>query len=1091
MSYFYDPDTRRYVADLLYLALPEFYRSEDQPPHGQAELERLLAVLGVPLAIARQSIEELHADFFIDKAGDWALPYLAEMIGMRLVFPDADSNRRDIRSTIAFRRRKGSPRMLQDLGETLTGHMVVTQEGWKLVQMTQDLNLLRPERLVPDLRPAITAEIGAGPLNALHHVVDLRAISRTTGQFHAKHVFHWAHPTLLFPLEDGVPADLRDPVTDPDFRWAFHPLGRLFPLRAQRADSSDRELRTDRTPPLHFDRSPGVWFGRTGRFSVRICGVTAGVAAPLEQGRLAARRLATGELLAGNPTLTVLEQDPRRFRGIVRVALAAVTLAGDVADTATPAAVEVRGGVEVSEAGVVAPVPGAGGASPAGSVAMIRLEAVSPTARAFPGLTVAIESDVAAAGLASEDAALAQEGFLRGALAVRLPAAQIVGERWFYLAADGSVYEAQTAGVGAADVAVPIDAGVRQAPASALLVTGPGPAWPPLPPAGTPTPLVSLPNAPNRGPAVLHGGRVVDAGFAEVGAGVGSALTFALRIGIFGPAMLHPFLRLQWNGPDPSSASWTAVADDALPVALDNRLAEIAQLRDDNPEAFRLVVRAESAVVDARIAPAEVAWTSYDGDSTLLHLPELRIQNGTPEPTWLLGAGLNGASDAVAMARDGSVWNVFFSDRLRQSLGAVAPIRERVDLRRRRVRYRHLCPWINEDPALGLMLAATQSGRLDIDPANGLFSMAGDESPQALPVGPDGAPPPAGVTVAYQDGYSDHIGARPTARESLLDQRLARPTRLVSGSGQLRSNAPREWHDLPRFRTLGEALVAIAADPAPAGTEVIEFQDSATYTNETIDWPANATRLIIQAAEGERPVIQVQSWTIAAGALYEELILRGLFIGGAGAGALALPPAAAVRVEFCTVSHPENELQFALAGAEIDRIRVVRSLTAGLRLDGPGRVEVADSVVDAGDNPAMTADEGWLQLDRITVLGTVTTLVIDASETIFRDHVTVQDRFRGCVRYSRVTGESVLPRVHRVVVDTPLSFASVDPFDRHDPAHVRLAADADRALLRGAEDGGEMGAFHNLQLAQRYEGYRRRLDESTPAGLTTGIIRLD
>jgi hypothetical protein len=63
--------------------------------------------------------------------------------------------------------------------------------------------------------------------------------------------------------------------------------------------------------------------------------------------------------------------------------------------------------------------------------------------------------------------------------------------------------------------------------------------------------------------------------------------------------------------------------------------------------------------------------------------------------------------------------------------------------------------------------------------------------------------------------------------------------------------------------------------------------------------------------------------------------------------------------------------------------------------------------------------------------------------------------------------------------------------ERHDPAHVRLSAHADRRVLAGAADGGEMGAFHDGQLALRYEGYRRRLEESTPAGLMTGIIRLD
>ena len=114
--------------------------------------------------------------------------------------------------------------------------------------------------------------------------------------------------------------------------------------------------------------------------------------------------------------------------------------------------------------------------------------------------------------------------------------------------------------------------------------------------------------------------------------------------------------------------------------------------------------------------------------------------------------------------------------------------------------------------------------------------------------------------------------------------------------------------------------------------------------------------------------------------------------------------------------------------------------------------------------------------------------MIHASETILEADVTVTDRFRGCVRYSRVTSASVLPRIHRVVEDVPLAFVSRI---RHDPAHVRLAVNADRRVLAGAEDGSEMGAFHDVHLALRFEGYRRRLEESTPAGLVTGIIRLD
>ena len=95
MTYPYDPDLRDYVARLLYDALPAFYKAEDerarmrQPPD-PAELEQFIRALAAPLAAVRQSIEELYADFFIDSANDWVLPYLARMAGTSLVFPDAD-----------------------------------------------------------------------------------------------------------------------------------------------------------------------------------------------------------------------------------------------------------------------------------------------------------------------------------------------------------------------------------------------------------------------------------------------------------------------------------------------------------------------------------------------------------------------------------------------------------------------------------------------------------------------------------------------------------------------------------------------------------------------------------------------------------------------------------------------------------------------------------------------------------------------------------------------------------------------------------------------------------------------------------------
>jgi hypothetical protein len=1087
MSYRFDPDTRQRVADLLFQAVPAYFRLEDQSPAGRDELKHLLQVLAAPLGIARQSIEELHANLFIDSADDWVLRYLADMVGTVMVFPDAASNRRDIRETVAFRRRKGTPRMLEDMGNTLTERVVVTQEGWQLVQLTQDLDLLRPERVIPDIRQAILAETESGPLCATHHLVDIRSISRTTGIFHPKHIAHWAHPTLLFPLEEGFPFNLTE-AGDPDLRFAFHPLGVFLALRARRVSSSDVEIRTDRVPPMHFDRTPGIWFAREGRFSVNLAGIAAAIAAPAQQPRLASPRVASPELADGAVTITLLDHDPRRFQAAVRVTVAAVGLdGGGVPDLA---AVDDRASIEIAAGGAANFTPINAAAVDPADVVMLRLEPVLAGAPYFPGAVIEIAGAGAVATLASVDFDVAQQGMLRGALIVRIPEALVDADRWFVVAIDGSAYTAEPPGGGAPDIVVTTQPnGDRVVPRQRLLTEGPGPAWPPAPPVASPSPLVRVPNAPGRGPLLLHGGRVVvPAGntFVDIGAGQDSSLVFALRIG-GGLPTFHPFLRLDWSGPSPAAATWTAIDDAAAVTPLDARLEAIADQREGNADDVRLLVRFESQQGDARMAPGEIAWPAYDGRGTLVYLPELVAAAGNPLASWTPGAGVNGISAASAIAEDGSTWDELMSVNRRQSAGQYVPMAEYVTPRRRRLRYRRLCAWENEVPPLQ-MLPGTVDGQLDVDVEHGLFAMSVNEAIQEYPAGPAGPPVPPSLTVMYQDGYTAHTGARPAAREPLIDARLDAPTRIVSASGRLHPSAPSSFFTLPRYATLGDALDDIAL--APQLVEVVQLEDSSTYAGETLTWPDGPERLVIQAAERERPTVVVASWTVPPGTSYEEIEILGVSWGADADGLFDLPPAAAARFRYSSILRDGMTLRFDLTGAaEDDRVEIDHSLTGGLVLVGNGGLVITDSVVDAGAGAAaITADEGEVHLERSTVVGEVECRVIHASETIFEADVTVTDRFRGCVRYSRVTSASVLPRIHRVVEDVPLAFVSRS---RHDPAHVRLAANADRRVLAGAEDGSEMGAFHDVYLALRYEGYRRRLEESTPAGLVTGIIRLD
>jgi len=1121
----YDAEVAADLAARLYQALPDLYRipdlpdlhhDPDLPPQpGRLELLRFLAVLAGPLATVRQSVQELHADLFIDTADDAMIPHLARMVGTSLVFPDAASNRRDVRGTVGWRRRKGTPGALEEMGSELTGQAVVLQEGWKRVQLAQDLDLLRLERTTVDLRPAVVAEQAEGPLDALAHAVDVRAVGAHTGRSHPRHVAHWMFPTVTFPLAAATPHARTGSGTD--LRFAFDPLGARRGLRARRP-TGDRRPFTDRIPDEHFTADPGRWFGAEGGFTVQLTGLDAGVALPphaqVDRSAAPSPRLVARTLTAGSPTIELLDRPTRGWRRTVRVELGLATLTSTGTTWhATSAAFAQRAVLDLDASGVVASSTGSD-ADPGGvRVVVLRLSTPGGTGGFFPGATLALAGTGAAAGTAVADSELAREGFLAGAVHVRVPPVQVTSTWSALVGLDGSLYAAADA---TGPVEHPIAQGERQLSARALLTTGPGASWPWSAGRAEPVILDRAP-APGRGPVVLHGAGAVrrtGAGYADLAAGTEGALAFALRLDRPNGPLFEPFQRLAWTGPDPVDATWAVLGSDGLPLAAADapaRVGAIAELADAEAGHAAVVVRFESSSGQASCCPGEVAWTTDDGRTLLVHLPQLDAAPGgagawPTEPTYAA------TSDPVRVGADGSTWDSDSTALARLSLGDVAPLAEPVGLRRRRVHRRTLCGWDNEDPTASppLLLAPTEPGRLDVDVSHGLFALSALDAVRPWPDGPAGSPPPpATVTVGYEEGATMHLGALPAAREPVLDRRLERPTRLVCGSGVLHRDAPVDWHDIPRYPTLTAALDAVSTAwsgltgdlGAEVQAEVVQLEDDATYADETPTWPqgpADATaadtctlRLTLQAAERRRPVVLVDptvGWSAATTPVaYDRVVLTGLALGGEGWTGLRVPPAREVRLELTSILHAENTLVLQAPGSG-GALTVELCQTAGLRVDGPGELVVVDSVVDAAGAAAVTVPTGTAELTRVSVGGTVTSRVLVADTVIFDGDVTVEDRFHGCVRYCRATSGSVLPQAFKVSYDVPLRLVSRN---RRDPSWWRLREDCDPAVSAGAEDGSELGAFGSVHLVARLTGFRRRLIEFTPAGLQTGVIRMD
>ena len=139
---------------------------------------------------------------------------------------------------------------------TLADRQVTLREGWKALMLTQDPNLVRPERVIADLSPASVADRAAGPLATLMRLFDPRPIGPASGQVHPRHLIHWAFPTRLHPLRRAACHEL--PPGAGDRRFAFDAANAWRPLRVRATGFADRPG-TDRVPDGLFTSCRSGW----------------------------------------------------------------------------------------------------------------------------------------------------------------------------------------------------------------------------------------------------------------------------------------------------------------------------------------------------------------------------------------------------------------------------------------------------------------------------------------------------------------------------------------------------------------------------------------------------------------------------------------------------------------------------------------------------------------------------------------------------------------------------------------------------------------------------------------------------------------
>ncbi len=214
------------TADRLYELLPAVYRLRDLEQDGP--LKNLFSVMAEELTLLEHDLQQSYDDLFIETCAEWVIPYIGDLIGYRplhRVAPKITSPRAEVANTIAYRRRKGTATMLEQLANDVTGWPARVVEAFQLLGTTQYMNHLRPERLVtPDLRQWEPLERLHTPFDRIAHTVDVRRIRTRQGLYNIPNIAIFLWRIMAHSLTDcpAFPLDSN--------RYFFSPLGLNTPL---------------------------------------------------------------------------------------------------------------------------------------------------------------------------------------------------------------------------------------------------------------------------------------------------------------------------------------------------------------------------------------------------------------------------------------------------------------------------------------------------------------------------------------------------------------------------------------------------------------------------------------------------------------------------------------------------------------------------------------------------------------------------------------------------------------------------------------------------------------------------------------------
>lgn len=215
--------------DRLYQLLPGAFRVRDAA-EGRV-LEALLAVIEEAARALEDDIERLLDDWFVETCAEWVVPYIGDLVGARDILPTAPgsfSRRSLVANTIAYRRRKGTAAVLEQLARDVSGWPASAVEMFQRLATTQSLDHVRLQSLATaDVRQRSRPELAGTAFETATHTLDVRHVDIGRGRYNLPDVALFLWRLQAYPVERSTARPAPD---QPRGNFTFSPVGIDGPL---------------------------------------------------------------------------------------------------------------------------------------------------------------------------------------------------------------------------------------------------------------------------------------------------------------------------------------------------------------------------------------------------------------------------------------------------------------------------------------------------------------------------------------------------------------------------------------------------------------------------------------------------------------------------------------------------------------------------------------------------------------------------------------------------------------------------------------------------------------------------------------------